>query len=147
MTERTAPERTAPPMLRTPQLLLTLSPSGDLQAELPGPNGARRVLPLRGTPESTISAIHRILHAQRNATGLSDLFLGTDAAPTSHQVSHWTHSTPRERCPFCVLGLRHAKKFCSTPQTHGQTKPRPRGAAQPRTLNFADMGLLEEPSV
>src|SRR5712664_3978120 len=85
--------------LMTPQILVTLSPSGDLIAELPGTNGSRRVIALRaGAAES---ALLRILRAQLVAPAPPEI--GSDGAPTTRQVRHWTsHDIFADpQCPFC----------------------------------------------
>jgi len=48
--------------MKTPQILVTFSPTGQLQAETTGSNGARAVIPL---PESqAYSTLHRLLRSQ-----------------------------------------------------------------------------------
>src|SRR5216684_3310511 len=81
-----------------PQILVTLSPSGELQAELPGSNGARRVVPLQRDVSTTLL---RILNSQLHAG--DSVEIGEDGAPTARQVRHWTnHKTfPDYQCPFC----------------------------------------------
>lgn len=96
--------------MKTPQLLLTLSPSGTLQAELPGPNGSRQILPFTGEPADIIAAMRRILVAQ--ASG--EFKIGSAGRPTAHQLNHeLNHAFHAEGCPFCNLGLSHADSFCS----------------------------------
>jgi hypothetical protein len=85
-------------MSRVPQVLVTLSPSGDLQAELPGANGSRRIVPLRASQiAETLQTILRGQLAERNA-------IGEDGAPTAHQVRHWErHGVFADpQCPFCL---------------------------------------------
>lgn len=97
-------------LMSTPQLILTLSPLGTLQAELPGPNGARRRLQLSGAPEDILTSLVRVLLAQQRGETL----LGQEGAPTQHQFTHTTrHSSAVEGCPFCNLGLQHSDKFCN----------------------------------
>lgn len=85
-------------MIRTPQIILTLSPEGSLVAELPGPNGARRKVPLRD--HEAVESIRRMLSAQLR----SQWEIGTDGAPTARQVKHWEQhdSFADDRCPFCI---------------------------------------------
>lgn len=63
------------------QLLLTLSSAGDIIAELPGANGARRQIPI-----NDLSTIRRILQAQQLS---AERRIGHDAAPTVAQVRDW----------------------------------------------------------
>lgn len=74
-----------------PQLLLTLSRAGDLVAELPGANGARRQIPIKD-----LSTVRRILQAQQLS---AERRIGHDAAPTVTQVQDWEgiakHLAPR----------------------------------------------------
>ena len=72
----------------TPQLLITLSPSGDLVAELPGHQATRRQLPLDVRTAGAV--IRRILEAQ--ASGKAHLTadaIGHESAPTQAQVRDW----------------------------------------------------------
>jgi hypothetical protein len=97
----------------TPQIILTLSPVGTLQAELPSSNGSRRVIPLdEAKPHETLDNLRRLLFAQRSATSHA---IGTVGFPSAHQFHHSVHhqSAPAESCPFCNLGLRHANRFCN----------------------------------
>jgi hypothetical protein len=67
----------------TPQLILTLSPEGELIVELPGIMATRRKLEI---DERTAGAVlKRILAAQ--AAGRSPDAIGTDSAPTQAQVT------------------------------------------------------------
>ena len=102
----------------TPQLILTLTPQGDLVAELPAANGARRQV-----PDSSLETIRRILTAQLRA----ETTIGLDGAPTSRQTIHWDkHSKlhPQPYCPWC----REAG-WTSPPVT----KAKPQGRARHRT--------------
>lgn len=90
----------------TPQVIVTLSPAGDLQVELPGTNGSRRVVPLTGDIEA---ALHRMLRAQARGERL----IGSDAEPTEAQLRHFGHSAPVETCVFCKLEIQHAEKYCN----------------------------------
>lgn len=86
----------------TPQLLLTLSPSGTLQIELPTPAGRRLIPVLPGQLEAT--AI-RILQAQ--IVGDTARTIGQLSDPSSFQVIHWNKHSDIEnpvrdpQCPFC----------------------------------------------
>lgn len=84
----------------TPQLLLTISPSGGLVAELPGTMATRRKLELHGTAEVQLATIHRILEGQAQ----DQTELGLDGAPTEAQVRHWERHEiwPDTRCKFCL---------------------------------------------
>ncbi len=81
-----------------PQILVTLSPQGNLIAELPGTQATRRQVPLR-TSEAGETLL-RILQAQAN----TQVELGLDGAPTVKQVQHWErHGTfPSQSCRFCI---------------------------------------------
>lgn len=82
---------------RTPQLILTLSPQGLLQVELPGANGGRRKIELRDS--EAVADLKRMLVAQLSA----HYAFGEDGAPTEQQVKHWEqHGVWADsRCPFC----------------------------------------------
>lgn len=82
---------------RQPQIIVTLSPSGLLQVELPGANGGRRKIELRsGEGERDLL---RMLGAQLHA----HYAIGEDGAPTEQQVQHWEQHGiwPSAKCPFC----------------------------------------------
>lgn len=92
-------------MPRTPQLLLSLSPEGALQTELPGAFGTRRKLVLQGTPETQLSTIRRVLEALAQ----DKTEIGLDGAPTEAQVRHWERhcgegfqAQADTRCRFCI---------------------------------------------
>lgn len=85
-------------MSRTPQLIISLSPTGGLTVELPGAMATRRKITLR--PGDEAQTIQRILLAQlqdRNEIGL-------DGAPTQAQVNHWERHQiwPSSSCRFCI---------------------------------------------
>lgn len=82
----------------TPQILVTLSPQGTLQVELPASNGTRRIVPITAAKAGGI--LLRMLHAR--LTGQVEI--GFDGAPTRQQVEHWEkhHTFPRESCRFCI---------------------------------------------
>lgn len=90
-----------------PQVIITLTPAGELQLELPGVNGARRRVELGNNPKYAVETISRILHAQLR----SEVALGLDGAPTEHQVCHWQkHAIFRDpSCPFCKAELSRAR--------------------------------------
>lgn len=78
----------------TPQLILTLSPAGDLQIELPGANGSRRVVQVEG-----IDQLRRILYAQLHG----ERGIGSESEPTEAALRHWRDHKRKydERCAFC----------------------------------------------
>lgn len=82
---------------RIPQVIITLSPEGTLQAELPYSGGRRRV------PVESLSDIHRILSAQLRP---HESTIGLDGSPTSGQVRHWDRHENRDikdpDCPWCI---------------------------------------------
>ena len=89
--------------VRIPQIIITLSPQGDLQAELPWAGG-RRIIRLGNThgskrDEAIELTLRRMLEAQRDQR----VIVGEDGAPVQQQVEHWEkHSEwPNEQCPFC----------------------------------------------
>src|SRR6266851_2775095 len=93
------PTRTMAEAILIPQLIITLNLTRDgLQAELPGANGSRRVIALRGADfyESCL----RMLKAQAE----SKIQIGLDGAPTQAQVKHWERHQiwSDDRCPFCI---------------------------------------------
>jgi len=83
-------------------VIVSLSPDGGLQMELPGVFG-NRVIPLRETsvvkPSETI---RRVLQSAAQHQ------IGEDGAPTRAQVLHWErHQTfPNSRCAFCAHSLQ-----------------------------------------
>lgn len=101
-------------MATSPQLLVTLSPFGGLQVELPGANGLRRKVELaEGAAESILL---RMLLAQQ--VGASPALIGMEAAPTQWDVDAWVaqarkivengtavhrYSTPRSGAPAVKL--------------------------------------------
>lgn len=87
----------------TPQLLITLSPSGDLVAELPGHQATRRQLPLDVRTAGAV--IRRILEAQ--AAGRSPDDIGHESAPTCAQVRDW--EAVLKRMPEGLTGASVAK--------------------------------------
>lgn len=86
--------------MTSPSVIVSLSPSGGLQLELPGVVGTARIIPLRRTtsidPVKTIETVLVALAAGQHSIGL-------DGAPTRAQVDHWErHQTfPDARCAFC----------------------------------------------
>jgi hypothetical protein len=83
-----------------PQLLLTLSPTGDLQIELPA-NGGRRLVPVK--PGQLETTARRILEAQLHQPPT----IGNSSDPSVWQVRHWNQHVDVEipfrdpQCPFC----------------------------------------------
>jgi hypothetical protein len=94
-------------MANLPQVIVTLAPNGTLIAELPGPNGARRQVPLGKNPGETLV---RILQGQLN----SRVEIGLDGAPTQAQVKHWERHEiwADPTCRFCIAerGLHPRQK-------------------------------------
>jgi hypothetical protein len=85
-------------MTRVPQVIVTLSPQGKLQVELPGSQCTRRIVPLAsGKVED---GLLRILQAQLE----DQVDIGEDGAPTVQQLRHWErHATvPMANCRFCI---------------------------------------------
>lgn len=85
-------------MNRAPQLLVTLSPQGELVLELPGQQATRRQVICRDGEFA--ATCHRILEAQQ----ADRTEIGHDGAPTQAQVRHWErHGTwPDSHCRFCL---------------------------------------------
>lgn len=83
-------------VIKTPQVIVTLDPQGNLQAELPAGPGARRVISLRHDAEQSLK---RILQQQLEG----NIAIGQDGSPTRHQVWHWeSHQEfPDARCAHC----------------------------------------------
>ena len=96
----------------TPQIILTLSHSGRLQAELPF-NGGRRLLQLDGHPSDNEAQLIRLLSAMSRG----EQKLGQLGSPTQHEFHHTLHhDKPSANCPFCSLGLTHSARFCDKPK-------------------------------
>lgn len=90
-----------------PQLILTLSPQGQLIAELPGANGARRQVKLHGDDETVVASLHRMLAAQLRGR----VAIGLDGAPTQAQERHWARHGGLwgdPTCAFCISEGRFA---------------------------------------
>lgn len=84
-------------MTLVPQVIVTLSPEGELVAELPGSTPTRRQVPLAsGHVEQSL---RRMLEAQQEG----NFGIGLDGAPTAAQARHWQQHEdfPNERCAFC----------------------------------------------
>jgi hypothetical protein len=76
-------------MSQTPQLILRLSPTGNVVAELPGANGSRRVIAIE-----SLEQVRRILTARLCG---EDRRIGYDTAPTQAQVDEWLRRHPKKR--------------------------------------------------
>lgn len=111
---------------RVPQLLITLTPEGELAVELPGQQATRRQVLLR-TSEAGATLL-RILEAQAR----NQAEIGQDGAPTAAQVKHWErHGVWADsKCRFCLA--------------EGRAKPDHAGARQSRkTLVYKDSTGVE----
>lgn len=80
-----------------PQVIVTLSPQGGLRLELPGANGHRQVIDVKG--REVEGTLLRILAAQASR----HCAIGEDGQPTQAQVEHWEkHGVfADKRCAFC----------------------------------------------
>jgi hypothetical protein len=100
-------------MANLPQVIVTLAPNGTLIAELPGPNGARRQVPLGKNPGETLTRILQNQLSNRTEIGL-------DGAPTQAQVKHWERHEiwADPTCRFCIAerGLHPRQKPKATTQ-------------------------------
>jgi hypothetical protein len=100
-------------MANLPQVIVTLAPNGTLIAELPGPNGARRQVPLGPQPGPTLLRILQNQLSNRTEIGL-------DGAPTQAQVKHWERHEiwADPTCRFCIAerGLHPRQKPKATTQ-------------------------------
>lgn len=103
--------RTPPEPILIPQVIVTLSSAGTLQAELPGANGSRRVIPLgAGSTSRRDERIEAVLIRILTAQSRNQIELGLDGAPTSRQLLHWERhwQFPDDRCPHCLAeGAAH----------------------------------------
>lgn len=83
----------------TPQLIVSLGAEDQLVVELPGPFATRRKIDLGSNPEAVVSALKRILHAQREGQSAIEL----DGAPTAAKLKHWQRHDrfPNTKCPHC----------------------------------------------
>ena len=87
----------------TPQLLVTLTPEGDLAVELPGAQATRRQIKLR--LDSAGASLLRMLEAQsRQVPQFVGRSIGAPAEPTAAQLRHWEDhaSWPDRHCQFCI---------------------------------------------
>lgn len=95
-----------------PQIIITLSPQGGLQCELPM-NGQRRVIAISQDADG-IATLSRILHAQLRNTSqwqtpdgtqwnVEGILCGTDGKPSQYQVTHWERHAewPSDTCVIC----------------------------------------------
>lgn len=92
--------------MSVPQVIVTLSPQGELCAELPINGGRRRVAMRQSEVADTLL---RILQSQL----VSRIALGEDGSPTQAQVTHWErHGTfADDRCAFCIAeGRTHGRQ-------------------------------------
>lgn len=92
-------------MPRVPQLILSLSPEGGLQTELPGAHATRRKLALQGDADTVLRTIKTILEALAQ----DKTEIGLDGAPTEAQVRHWERHCGEgfqaqgdTKCRFCI---------------------------------------------
>lgn len=95
--------RNPAPAILHPQIIITLTPDHSaLQAELPGLNGTRRVIPLRSA--DIAETLLRILQGQHR----QKVEIGLDGAPTARQIWHWERHNvwPSNDCPFCIADGR-----------------------------------------
>lgn len=85
---------------RIPQIIVALSPQGELVAELPGHSGSRRQIPL--SAEGAGASLLRMLRAQSG--GQSEHSVGLEGSPTSAQIEHWERHAdhPKPTCQFCL---------------------------------------------
>jgi len=83
---------------RVPQVILTLTPKGDIVAEFPGVNGGRRQVAV-----DSMSTIRTILAAQLRTPTQT---VGMDGSPTAGQTRHWeahlARNTHDPMCPWCI---------------------------------------------
>jgi hypothetical protein len=94
---------------RIPQLIISLSPQGELICELPGHMGTRRQIEIRVSEAG--ETLKRILEGQAR----DGIEIGLDGAPTAGQVKHWErHGTwPDSRCRFCLAEGRAKPDYSS----------------------------------
>lgn len=105
-----APRKAATPTpeSRIPQVIITLSPDGLLQAELPHSGGRHHVL------ISSLEDISQILAAQLRQTPET---IGLDRSPPNGQIKHWDKHLDAKQsdpnCPWCIaaeLGIDTSRK-------------------------------------
>lgn len=85
-----------------PQIIITLSPEGFPQAELPGANGLRRVIAL--SPQHCWESLRMILLGQqRQQTSGKRELLDWDGAPSQNWLTHLEkhQEWPSDTCPHC----------------------------------------------
>lgn len=136
-------------MSKTPQVIVSLTPGGNLKVELPGVMCTRRSIEMR-TSEAGETLL-RILRAQE----MDQTEIGLDGAPTGQQLKHWErHGVwPDSRCRFCIAegrakGQSQRQKRQQTIIDHGDVKvlriaSRTKGKAKPQVTKklAGDLGL------
>ncbi len=93
-----------------PQIIVSLSPNGELVAELPGLNGSRRKVNLKsGSAEKDL--IHILKSQLKNK-----IEIGLDGAPTQSQTLHWErHGMLCEDISCKKHGTPHSHEIWSDP--------------------------------
>lgn len=83
---------------RVPQLIVTLTPQGELAVELPGFMATRRKVLLRAKDAG------ETLLAMLNGQLKDQVEIGLDGAPTQAQVKHWERHQiwADSHCRFCI---------------------------------------------
>ena len=106
---REAAEAKRQSAVRIPQIIITLSPQGDLQAELPWAGG-RRIIQLGNThgskrDEAIETTLRRMLEAQRDQR----VIVGEDGAPKGISLNGSTIVMRRLRASFASVSIRGSR--------------------------------------
>ena len=115
----------------TPQLILTLSPTGDIRVELPTANGTRTLVDFTISDHLSkeghfLSYLRDILLHQKKSPQSK---IGSAAFPTQHQTTHHPQLSklvrqPPPRPPPSPRRNPHARRFPPCPLRHARHSPR-----------------------
>lgn len=128
-----------PRFVKTAQVIVKLHPeTGEIQAELPGSNGARHTVTIRSldTIRTMLRHQQELFHAQ------AVLSIGLNADPTEAQIRHWEDHSKRGRrarlqsnCPFCIAEAKDPNRLISVRRFDTRGNPI-RTVTDPSQLGF-----------
>lgn len=128
-----------PRFVKTAQVICKLHPeTGEIQAELPGLNGARHTVTIRSL--DTIRTMLR--HQQELFEAQTVISIGLSADPTEAQIRHWEDHQKRTRrarlqsnCPFCIAEAKDPNRIISVRRFDTRGNPI-RTISDPSQLGF-----------